>query len=79
MRSFDTCTMAVGLLERLGVLALACSKQSLHPLSWLQGQGTSALSGAGRSGRAGLTIHLGELHLDDGLAFGMLAQASSSN
>lgn len=34
MRSFNACPMAIGVLEGLRALSLACSKKRLHPLWW---------------------------------------------
>jgi hypothetical protein len=67
-------TMAIGVFEDLCALTLACRKQGLHALSWLQGQGAPSRSGARSSAGTRLTIGLREFHLDDGFAFGILSR-----
>lgn len=62
MGAFNACPMAIGVLERLGALSLACYKKRLHPLSWLQGQGAPSRSRAGGSAGTRFTIRLGKLH-----------------
>src|SRR5258708_17285945 len=74
MCPFNPCPMTIGVLERLGIVALACSEQCLHPLSWLQGQGVPGLSGARGSAGTCLTIRLRELDLDDRFPFGIVSR-----
>src|SRR5690242_8815032 len=65
--------MAIGDLESLGVLALAGGKEGQHLLTWAQGQGAPWSACTEDLTRAGFAISLGELDLDDGMAFAVLS------
>src|SRR5260221_9786763 len=68
MGSFNSRPMAIGVLERIRALALACCKQRLHLLSGMQGQAAPSRSRAGGPTGTDLTITLRKLHLDQGFA-----------
>lgn len=70
----SACTMAIGILECVSVLTLACGKKRLHPLSWLQGQRAPVLAGACGLTGTGATICLRELDLDDWSSLGILSR-----
>src|SRR5215468_1004489 len=72
MGPFNASSMAIGVFEYLRALSASCSEKCLHPLWWLQGQGTPSRAGTGGSIGTRLTIRLGELHPDNGFPFGIL-------
>src|ERR1051326_3322075 len=74
MDALDARSMAIGVLERLGVLALASGKECLHLLAWSQGQGAPRRARTRRLTRAGFAIGLGEFDLDDGVTFAILSR-----
>src|SRR5712691_2610417 len=72
MHPFNACPVAIGIFECIRLLSLASCKQRLHLLSWLQRHGAPRRSSTGCPTRAGFTIRLGKLHLNERLAFGIL-------
>lgn len=74
MRSFNACPMAIGVLE--GLRALVGVQQKAPASALVAGirQGPPSRTGTGGSTGTRFTIGLGELHFDDGLAFGILSR-----
>src|ERR1700676_4614595 len=64
MEAFNACQMAIGVLELGGLLALACGKQRLHLLPWVQGERAASGSRTEDPGGTDFTVTLGKLHLD---------------
>src|SRR6266852_5157761 len=68
MGAFNACSVAIGILELIGLLPLARRKKRLHLLLWVQGERAASGSGTGGLSGTDLTVALRKLHLDERFA-----------
>src|SRR6266571_8563732 len=68
MGPFNACSMAIGVLELIRLLPLACCKKRMHLLPWVQGERAASGSRTGGPSGTDLTVALRKLHLNERFA-----------